>query len=71
MINQTVLGFIGGLGGSEVIIILFALLLFFRAKRIPELARGLGRGIREFKDATTEVERELNNTLIEKENLKE
>lgn len=71
MINQTVLGFIGGLGGSEVIIILFALLLFFGAKRIPELARGLGRGIREFKDATTEVKRELNNTLIEKENLKE
>jgi sec-independent protein translocase protein TatA len=44
---------IGNLGGSEVIIILVVLLLFFGAKRIPELARGLGKGVREFKDATT------------------
>lgn len=44
---------IGNLGGSEVIIILVVLVLFFGAKRIPELARGLGKGVREFKDATT------------------
>lgn len=44
---------IGNLGGSEVIIILVVLILFFGAKRIPELARGLGKGVREFKDATT------------------
>ena len=44
---------IGNLGGSEVIIILVVLLLFFGAKKIPELARGLGKGVREFKDATT------------------
>ena len=46
---------IGNLGGSEVIIILVVLLLFFGAKKIPELARGLGKGVREFKDATTEA----------------
>lgn len=46
---------IGNLGGSEVIIILVVLLLFFGAKKIPELARGLGKGVREFKDATTEL----------------
>ena len=46
---------IGSLGGSEVIIILVVLLLFFGAKKIPELARGLGKGVREFKDATTEL----------------
>jgi sec-independent protein translocase protein TatA len=45
---------IGNLGGSEVIIILVVLLLFFGAKKIPELARGLGKGVREFKDATSE-----------------
>jgi sec-independent protein translocase protein TatA len=43
---------IGNLGGSEVFIILAVLLLFFGAKRIPELARGLGKGVKEFKDAT-------------------
>lgn len=47
--------FIGGLGGWEIALILFVVLLLFGAKRIPELARGLGRGIREFKDATNEV----------------
>ena len=40
--------FIGGLGGTELIIIMAVILLLFGAKRIPELARGLGRGIREF-----------------------
>ncbi|WP_162056453.1 Sec-independent protein translocase subunit TatA/TatB [Pontibacter pamirensis] len=49
------LAFIGGLGGTEVILIL----LFFGAKRIPELAKGLGRGIREFKDATNEIKSEI------------
>ena len=43
---------IGNLGGSETILILVALLLFFGAKRIPDLARGLGKGVKEFKDAT-------------------
>ncbi len=46
---------IGNLGGSEVVIILVVLLLFFGAKKIPELARGLGKGVKEFKDATTEM----------------
>jgi sec-independent protein translocase protein TatA len=51
----TSLFLIGNLGGSEVIIILVVLLLFFGAKKIPELARGLGKGVREFKDATSEL----------------
>ncbi len=54
--------FIGGLGGTEIIIILFAILLLFGAKRIPELARGMGRGIREFKDATKEIKSDLENS---------
>lgn len=41
-----------GLGGQETILIIVALLLFFGAKRIPELAKGLGKGIKEFKDAS-------------------
>lgn len=55
--------FIGGLGGTEIIIILFAILLLFGAKRIPELARGMGRGIREFKDATKEIKSDLENSV--------
>jgi sec-independent protein translocase protein TatA len=47
------LAFIGGLGATEIILILVVLLLFFGGKRIPELARGLGKGIREFKDASS------------------
>ncbi|AFM04585.1 twin arginine-targeting protein translocase, TatA/E family [Bernardetia litoralis DSM 6794] len=47
--------FIGGLGAWEIALIMLIVLVFFGAKRIPELARGVGRGIREFKDATSEV----------------
>lgn len=40
------------MGGTEIILIIVVLLLFFGAKRIPELAKGLGKGIKEFKDAS-------------------
>ena len=49
------------LGGPEMIFIFIAILLLFGAKKIPELARGLGKGIREFKDATKEVKDEIEN----------
>lgn len=49
----------GSLGPFEIIAILVLVLLLFGAKRIPEIARGLGRGIREFRDATTDIKREL------------
>ena len=51
---------IGGLGTSEILLIVVALLLLFGGKKLPELMRGAGRGIREFKDAvntaTTDIE---------------
>ena len=52
MLNTIILGFLGGMGGSEIFLIIAILLLFFGAKRIPELAKGLGKGIKEFKDAS-------------------
>jgi len=55
---STVFTFIGSLGGSEIFLVLLAVLLLFGAKKIPELARGLGKGIREFKDASKEVQKE-------------
>ena len=63
MALNTVLLFLGGLGGWEVLLILFVVLLLFGAKKIPELARGLGRGLREFKDATNEIKNEVNKGI--------
>jgi len=62
MAINNVLCFLGGLGGTEIILILAVILLFFGAKRLPELAKGLGRGIREFKDATKEIKSDIENS---------
>ncbi|MDE5788541.1 MAG: twin-arginine translocase TatA/TatE family subunit [Bacteroidaceae bacterium] len=51
--------FIGGLGASEVLLIALVVLLFFGGKRIPELMKGLGKGVRSFKDGMKEVEDEI------------
>ena len=50
----------GNLGVPELLIILLLLLVFFGAKKIPEMAQGLGKGIREFKKATREIENDQN-----------
>lgn len=42
----------GWLGGQEILLILVIVLIFFGGKKIPELMRGLGKGVKEFKDAT-------------------
>lgn len=49
-----------GLGSTEILVILFIVLLLFGAKKLPELARGLGKSMNEFKKASSEMERELN-----------
>ena len=49
----------GNLGATEIILILLAVVLLFGAKKIPELAKGLGNGIKEFKKATKDVEKEI------------
>ena len=61
MAFNNILAFLGGLGTSEVLVIMVVILVFFGAKRIPELARGLGKGIREFKDATKEIKNDIEN----------
>ncbi|MFC4873384.1 twin-arginine translocase TatA/TatE family subunit [Negadavirga shengliensis] len=60
------LGFIQNIGGGSLVIIILVIILLFGAKRIPELARGLGRGIREFKDATKEIQEDLEEGLKDK-----
>ncbi len=47
------------IGTGEIILILLIVLIFFGAKKIPELAQGLGKGIREFRKASREVQDEL------------
>ena len=59
-----------GLGGQEMVLIFLALLLLFGAKKIPELARGLGKGIREFKDATKDVRDNIEDSLKETDTTK-
>ena len=48
-----------GIGTTELVIIMFIILLIFGAKKLPELAQGLGKGIREFKKASTDIQDEL------------
>ena len=57
-------------GGSEWLVILLVVLLLFGAKRLPELARGLGKSIREFKKATSEVEDNIREAMREEETKK-
>lgn len=48
-----------GIGTTELLVILFIILLVFGSKKLPELAQGLGKGIREFKKASNEIQDEL------------
>jgi len=54
-----ILLFFGSIGGWEVLLIMLVVLIFFGAKKVPELARGLGKGLREFKDATQNIKKDL------------
>ena len=61
------------IGGSELIFIIFIVLMLFGSKKIPEIARGLGKGLREMRDAASGIERELKqemNDLKEKADVK-
>ena len=49
----------GNLGAPEIILIVLAILILFGAKKIPELAKGIGKGMREFKKAVKEVEDDI------------
>ncbi|MES2838053.1 MAG: twin-arginine translocase TatA/TatE family subunit [Bacteroidota bacterium] len=52
MISSILLGILGGLGTTEIILILAIILLMFGGRKIPELMKGLGKGVKEFKDAS-------------------
>jgi sec-independent protein translocase protein TatA len=52
----------GNLGAGEIILILLVILILFGAKKIPELARGIGKGMSEFKKGLKDVEEEIKST---------
>lgn len=54
-------------GGSEWIIIVIAVLILFGGRKIPEFMRGIGRGIREFNDAKSNVKKEIEEGITEKD----
>ena len=62
MESITVLG-IMGLGGQEIFLVALFVLLFFGTKKIPELMRGLGQGINEFKNATKDVKENIEKSM--------
>jgi sec-independent protein translocase protein TatA len=53
------MAFIGGLGGPEVLVIMIIILLLFGAKKLPELARSLGQGVKEFRKSVKEISEDV------------
>lgn len=61
----------GNIGTTEIILILLVVLVFFGSKKIPELAQGIGKGIREFKKATREIDSDEDSRKIEQKPVEE
>lgn len=59
--------FIGGLGMQEVLLIALVVLLFFGGKKIPELMKGLGKGVRSFREGMNNMEKEIEEEPVKKE----
>lgn len=58
--------FIGGLGMQEMLLIALVVLLFFGGKKIPELMKGLGKGVRSFKEGMNNMEKEIEEEPVKK-----
>ena len=59
--------FIGGIGMQEVLLIVLVVLLFFGGKKIPELMKGIGKGVRSFKEGMNEMKQEIETEPEKKE----
>lgn len=69
MVNSIFLLF--NIGGSELFLIILVVIMFFGADKIPELARGLGKGIRTVRNATNDIKREITESAENNSDLKE
>jgi sec-independent protein translocase protein TatA len=56
---KAILLFLGGVGFQEILLIGVFVLVFFGAKKIPEFMKGLGKGVKEFKDAVKDVKKDV------------
>lgn len=63
--NTLPFAILGDIGGPELLLILFIVLLLFGGEKLPQLARGLGKSVREFKKATGDVQNELKRAIEE------
>lgn len=63
--------FLGNLGTGEIIIIVFVVLLLFGGKKIPELMKGLGKGVRSFKQGMNEISDEINKPTTDSKDSKD
>jgi sec-independent protein translocase protein TatA len=59
---KAILLILGGVGFQEILLIGLFVLIFFGARKIPEFMKGLGKGVREFKDAVSDVKKDIENT---------
>lgn len=66
-----ILNFIGGLGLPEVLVIVFIVLLLFGGKKIPEMMRGLGKGVRSFKEGMNEIEKDVRQSATSTDSTEE
>jgi sec-independent protein translocase protein TatA len=67
-IMNAILLFLSNLGMTEILVIGLFVLIFFGAKKIPDFMKGLGKGVREFKDAMNNVKSEIENPTPNKDN---
>jgi len=59
------IGFIGGVGFQEILLIALVVLLFFGGKKIPELMKGLGKGVKSFKDGMRDIDNEVKTPAVD------
>lgn len=59
---QAILLFLGGIGFQEILLIGVVVLVFFGAKKIPDFMKGLGKGVREFKDGVKEIKTDIESS---------
>ncbi|HEY0652901.1 MAG TPA: twin-arginine translocase TatA/TatE family subunit [Chryseosolibacter sp.] len=68
---KSILLFLGGVGMQEILVIGLFVLIFFGAKKIPDFMKGLGKGVREFKDAVKDVKKEVDESGKETSKIEE
>ena len=64
--TNSILLFLGNIGGTELIVILVIVLLLFGGKKIPELMKGVGKGVRSFKEGMNDINEEIKKDPVEK-----